>query len=442
MDICAPDLSFDPTGSAFAQPGVSAAIFLFSGASDHGKTLLILFVILLAAKLMAEAFERMRQPAVVGEIIAGVLIGPSIFGIIQPGGAAGGAGDIGIIIDALAEIGVVFLLFTVGLETRPSDIFKVGGRASLVAVFGVIVPFFTGWALLSLWPGYSWIEAVFLGAAMVATSVGITARVLSGMGLIKAETSRVILAAAVIDDIIGLLVLAVASSLASGEINYIHITLTALLAIGFTVLVVTFGSRAASRMKKPVTALKINHSLFMIALLVCFGLAAVASLIGIAGIIGAFLAGVALSELTDDTDLHRQSQALTEFTTPFFLVNIGLKLNLALFLSPSIIILSVVVTVLAVLTKLIGCGLPAWPMGKRKAMQVAVGMVPRGEVGIVVAQIGIVTGAVGERVYAVVLAMAVATTLIAPPLIKRAFAGEQAGSARSNFDEELKYDIR
>jgi Kef-type K+ transport system membrane component KefB len=418
------------------------AVALLASAGDHGKILLALFIVLLAAKLMAELFERIRQPAVVGEIIAGVIIGPALLGLVVPIDATGQLSSIGVIIDAMAEIGVIFLLFTVGLETRPSDIFKVGGRATVVAIMGVIVPFIAGWGLLSLWPGHSWIEAIFLGAAMVATSVGITARVLSSMGLISAVASRVILAAAVIDDVIGLLVLAVVSSLASGSVDYLHIVIIAVLAIGFTIFMIAFGTRAVNKIKQPVEHLKIGHSLLIFALVLCFGLAALANLIGIAGIIGAFLAGVALSEATDGTELHHQSQTLTEFTTPFFLVNIGLKLNLAIFLSTEVIILSVIVTVLAVLSKLIGCAIPALGMGKRRAIQVGVGMIPRGEVGIVVAQIGLVMAAVGDAVYGVVLTMAIATTLIAPPFIKMAFAGERPETEEPEYSKELQYNIK
>jgi Kef-type K+ transport system membrane component KefB len=400
--------------------------------ADHGRIVLALFIVLVAAKLAAELFERIRQPAVVGEILAGILIGPSVLNVVQPTD----------VLDALAEIGVIFLLFTVGLETRPSDMFKVGRTATVVAVLGVVVPFIAGWGLLSLWPGHSWIEAVFMGAAMVATSVGITARVLSGMGLITAEASRVIIAAAVIDDVIGLLVLAVVSSLAKGSVNYLNIGLIAALAIGFTLLVVLFGSRVVNRVKQPVKNLKIDHSLLIFALVLCFGLAAVASLIGIAGIVGAFLAGVALSEATDGTKLHQQAQTLTEFTTPFFLVTIGMKLNLAIFLSLNVVMLSAVVIVLAIGTKFIGCGLGAAGMGRNRAIQVGVGMIPRGEVGIVVAQIGVAMAAISEKVYGVVLAMAVITTLAAPPLIKLAFAGEQAALQPDEYDSELQDEIR
>jgi Kef-type K+ transport system membrane component KefB len=403
---------------------------LLFATEGHGKILVALFIALLAAKLMAELFERLRQPAVVGEVLAGILIGPALLNWVQPTD----------VLDALAEIGVIFLLFTVGLETRPSDIFRVGGRAIIVAVLGVVVPFVAGWALLSLWPGYSRVEATFLGAAMVATSVGITARVLSGMGLINADASRVILAAAVIDDVIGLLVLAVVSSMAEGQVNYLRIALTAVLAIGFTVLIITLGTRVVRRVKQPVIALRTNHSLLIFALILCFGLAAVASFIGIAGIIGAFLAGVALSEATDGTRLHQQSEALTEFLTPFFLVNIGMKLNLLIFLSLNVIWLTLISVGLAILSKFVGCGLGALRMGKRHAMQVGLGMIPRGEVGIVVAQIGLaLTG--NQSLYGLVVAMAIITTLAAPPLIRIAFKGEDATAPNSAYASELQNEL-
>jgi len=406
-----------------------SALLLSTG--DHGKILLALFIALVAAKLTAELFERLRQPAVVGEILAGIIIGPALLNWIQPTE----------VMDALAEIGVIFLLFTVGLETRPSDIFKVGGTATIVAVLGVVVPFIAGWALLSVWPGHSQIEAIFLGAAMVATSVGITARVLSGMGLISADASRVILAAAVIDDVIGLLVLAVVSSMASGSVNYVHIAVTAALAILFTVVTIAFGARAVNRVSGKVQALKMPHPLLIFALVLCFGFAALASLIGIAGLVGAFLAGVALSESTDGTKLHSQSGALTEFTAPFFLVNIGMKLNLSIFLSTRTVELAAIVIVLAIVTKFVGCGIGALKMGRRRAFQVGAGMVPRGEVGIVVAQIGLGLAAVSDSIYGVVLAMAVITTLAAPPFIKLAFANEPPTAQPSEYDTELQEEL-
>src|SRR5687767_8622094 len=216
--------------------------FLGAALGDETRVLLILFIMLLSAKLMAELFERLRQPAVAGEILAGVLIGPSLLNLAAPTE----------ITSILAEIGVIFLLFTVGLETKPAAIFKVGKQAAIVAVLGVVAPFLGGWLLMKAWGGTS-IEALFVGTAMVATSVGITARVLSGMGLLDAPTARIILGAAVIDDILGLLVLAIVSSMAAGTINYFEILTTAGLAIGFTAFIALVGAPVVTRLVPQVT---------------------------------------------------------------------------------------------------------------------------------------------------------------------------------------------
>ena len=378
------------------------------------RLLFTLFVMFVAAKLAAEIFERLKQPAVAGEILAGVVIGPSVLGLVAPSDLT----------EALSEIGVIFLLFLVGLETKPADIFRVGWRALLVAVLGVIVPFIAGYLIMFAW-GETQIEAVFVGAALVATSVGITARVLGQMGLLGLEVSRIILGAAVIDDILGLLILAVVSSLAKeGGVNYVQIGTTAALAVGFTMLVILVGARAVSRIRQRVENLKVGQSYLIFSLSLCLGLALVASYIGVAAIIGAFLAGMALSESAEDTDMPHQAEAVTEFLLPFFLTNIGMQLKLGALLNRNTIILALSVTILAVLSKLIGCGLAAWPLGKKKAAQVGMGMVPRGEVGVVVAQIGLSLNAVDAAAYGVVLFMAVATTLIAPPFLVRLFRGE------------------
>ncbi|HZN11014.1 MAG TPA: cation:proton antiporter [Blastocatellia bacterium] len=381
--------------------------------SNHGL-LLTLFVMYVAAKLGAELFERLRQPAIAGEIVAGVVIGPSVLGLVAPSELSA----------SLAEMGVVFLLFLVGLETKPAEIFRVGRRAALVAVLGVILPFFAGYLLLHLW-GRAQIEAIFVGAAMVATSVGITARVLGQMGLLSLEVSRVILGAAVIDDILGLIILAVVSSLARGEVNYAQIATTAGLAVGFTLLVAMVGARTVNRIRPRVERLRVGHAYLVFGLGLCLGLAFVAETIGVAAIIGAFLAGMALSELAEGTDMPHQAEAVTEFLLPFFLTNIGMQLNLGAFLSREVILLAAGVTLLAVVSKLVGCGLAALPLGVKQAGQVGMGMVPRGEVGIVVAQIGLGLAAVSDAVYGVVLFMAVATTIIAPPFLVILFRGEK-----------------
>jgi Kef-type K+ transport system membrane component KefB len=395
----------------------------FFASSEGGQLLYTIFVMFVAAKFAAEIFERLKQPAVAGEILAGVIIGPSALGLVAPNELTG----------ALSEIGVIFLLFLVGLETKPSDIFRVGWRAILVAVLGVIVPFIFGYLIMIAW-GQTQIESIFVGAAMVATSVGITARVLGQMGLLNLEVSRIILGAAVIDDILGLLILAVVSSLAKeGGVNYAQIGVTAALAIGFTLLVIFVGARAVNRIRPKIEKLKVGHAYLVFGLALCLGLGLVATYIGVAAIIGAFLAGMALSESAEGTDMPHQAEAVTEFMLPFFLTNIGMQLKLDALLNRSALVLAILVTILAVLSKLIGCGAAAWPLGKKKAAQIGMGMVPRGEVGIVVAQIGLGLHAVDAGAYGVVLFMSIATTLIAPPFLVKLFKDETRVDAEPEF---------
>jgi Na+:H+ antiporter len=390
--------------------------FLGAATGGHTGVLVTLFIMLIAAKLLAELFERLRQPAVAGEILAGVVIGPSLLGWAAPSE----------ITTVMAEMGVIFLLFNVGLETKPAAIFKVGKRAALVAVLGVAAPLAGGFLLMRAWGGTS-IEALFVGTAMVATSVGITARVLSGMGLLDAPTARIILGAAVIDDILGLLVLSVVSSMAAGTVNYLELLTTAGLAIGFTAFVALVGAPVITRVAPGVDRLRSGHGMFILGLVLCLGLSVAAAYIGVAAIIGSFLAGMALAEAAEDhPQMHRQINGVTEFLVPFFLVNIGMQLELNVFRSWSVIVLCLLVTLVAVITKLLGCGIGAFNLGTRRAAQVGMGMVPRGEVGIIVAQIGLSLAVIGAELYGVVLFMAVATTLIAPPFLKWLYASERA----------------
>lgn len=391
-------------------------IFIAAATGEGARVILTLFLMLASAKLAAEIFERLRQPAVAGEILAGVIIGPSVFALIEPTA----------ITNALAEIGVIFLLFNVGLETKPGAILRVGKSAAVVAILGVVAPLLGGWLLMRAWGGTN-VEALFLGTAMVATSVGITARVLASMGLLDAPTARIILGAAVIDDILGLIVLAIVSGTAAGSLNVVEIGTTAGLAIGFTLLVAFVGAPVIKKAAPRVERLRVGHSFFVFGLILCLGLSAAATYIGVAAIIGAFLAGMALAEPTEHQHvMHRQTNGVTEFMVPFFLVNIGMQLDLSVFRDPAIITLSIIVTLVAVATKLIACGAGALNLGLRRAAQVGMGMVPRGEVGIVVAQLGLSLAIISAQFYGVVLFMAVATTLIAPPFIKILFANERA----------------
>jgi Kef-type K+ transport system membrane component KefB len=279
-----------------------------------------------------------------------------------------------------------------------------------------------GYLLMMAWDGNK-IEALFIGTAMVATSVGITARVLADMGLLDSTAARIILGAAVIDDILGLLVLAAVASAAKGSVNVAEIATTALLALGFVAAITFLGAPALTRAAPHFRRLRAGNESFVIAILLCFGLALAATYIGVAAIIGAFLAGMALAEAVEGNhDVHQQVRGATEFLVPFFLVNIGMQLDLGVFTNRQTLLLALVMTLVAVLTKLVGCGLGAWGLGLRGAAQVGVGMVPRGEVGIVVAQIGLGVGVITESLFGAVLFMACATTLIAPPLIRPLFA--------------------
>jgi Kef-type K+ transport system membrane component KefB len=310
----------------------------------------------------------------------------------------------------------MFLLFRVGLEVKSSDLIKAGPRATMVAVLGVIVPFFTGWGLLALW-GESRIESIFVGAALVATSVGITAQVLAAKDLLQAKASKIILGAAVIDDILGLLVLALVSSLARGQVNVLELCLTAVFAIGFTVVVVKWGTAAMGRLLPRLNQqLRAGEAQFNAALALMFALSVLSVYAGVAAIIGAFFAGMMLSESVEER-VHDLTQGVTEFLLPFFLAGIGLHFNLGTFRNGRTLLLTLLIVLVAVFSKFIGCGLASLPLGRRTALRVGVGMIPRGEVGMVVAQIGLSLGVIAQGIYDAVVFMSIATTLIAPPLL-------------------------
>jgi Kef-type K+ transport system membrane component KefB len=372
---------------------------------------LAMLLVFAAAKLLAEIFERLGQPGIVGEILAGVLIGPQVLGWLAPSE----------FLRTLSDLGVMFLLFRVGLEVKASELMKVGGTALLVAVAGVVAPFFAGWGICALW-GEPRLESIFTGAAMVATSVGITAQVLASRGLLDKRASRIILTAAVVDDVLGLIVLALVSGLAKGKVNYLGIGLTAGLALGFTFLVARFGTRTVRHVMPRMHArLRLAESAFALAMTLLFALSVLAVYAGVAAIVGAFLAGMALSETAEGrvTDL---SNGVAELLVPFFLVGIGLHFDFSVFAGARTLALAGVLLVAAVLSKFVACGAGALRMGRTDAIRVGVGMVPRGEVGMVVAQIGLNLGVIGHSIYGTIVFLSVATTLIAPPLLKLAFA--------------------
>ena len=391
--------------------------FLAIDPGSAAQVPLSMLVVFASAKLLAEIFERFGQPGIVGEILAGVLIGPYVLGWMAPNE----------VLRILSDLGVMFLLFRVGLEVKPAELMKVGGTACLVAVAGVVLPFLMGWGICTAW-GEPRIESIFTGAAMVATSVGITAQVLAARGLLRTRAAQIILAAAVIDDVLGLIVLALVSSLAKGSISYLDIVLTAALAMGFTVFIARFGSRTAQRVMPRVKGrLSLAEGEFALAMTLLFSLSLLAVYAGVAAIVGAFLAGMALSEAVDRR-VGDLTNGVTELLVPFFLAGIGMHLDISALADRSTLLLAGAILLAALVSKFIGCGLGALGMGRADALRVGVGMVPRGEVGMVVAQIGLGMGVMAQSVYGIVVFMSVATTLIAPPLLKLAFRSVPEGA--------------
>jgi Kef-type K+ transport system membrane component KefB len=398
-------------------------------ASNPAALPLAMLCVFGSAKLLSALFERIGQPGIVGQIVAGILIGPHVLNWIEPNE----------LLHALSELGVIFLLFRVGLEVKASELFQVGGTALAVAILGVIVPFFAGWAILLAF-GKTAIESVFVGAALVATSVGITAQVLASKGLLDQRASKVILAAAVIDDVLGLLALAVVTSMAEGPINWIGIGTTAVVAITFTLLVATLGSRAAKRMVPRIErGFTVGEVQFDFAVVVLFALSVLAAIAGVAAIIGSFLGGMALAESVNKR-VHVLAHGIAEFLLPFFLVGIGLNLDFQAVAQEDTLLLTVIIVIAAVASKLAGSSLGAIHLGRTDMLRIGIGMIPRGEVGMVVAQIGLALHVIEKSVYAIVVFMAIATTMIAPPLLNLAFKGAypSAEPTQMEMDEDLK----
>lgn len=376
---------------------------------DHGPGVLLhLFALLLATKIGDETFKRIGQPPLVGEILAGLIVGPAILGWyeINEGTAL------------FAEIGVVLLLFRVGLETRLADLLRVGPHAGAVGMLGIALPF-AGGIGLGVAFGLSTEVAVFLAAAMVATSVGITSELLMGQGALGTSSGRVILGAAVIDDVLAMIILATATGIAAGGVSIERIALLLLVALAFIVIVVAGGAGVLRRRPSLLTDPAFARTPFLPGMIIMLGLAALAAAIGLAALIGAFLAGMVVGESSERHALEEEVAPVAAFFTPFFFGAIGAQVDVTGLLEPMAILLLLAVTAVAVVTKFVGSFIGAISMGVRRAVLVGWGMVPRGEVGIVVAGLGLQIGVIAGSMYSVVVAMAIATTLLVPPFIPR-----------------------
>jgi len=376
---------------------------------EHGPGVLLhLFVLLLAAKIGDELFKRIGQPPLVGEILAGVIVGPAVFGWYEINEGT----------QLFAEIGVVLLLFRVGVETRLADLLRVGPQAGAVGILGIALPFAGGIGIGALFALPTEVT-IFLAAAMVATSVGITSELLMGLNALGTSSGRVILGAAVIDDILAMIILAIATGIAAGGVSIERIAILLFVALAFVVIVVVAGTGVLRRRPALLTDPHFAETPFLPGMIIMLGLAALAAAIGLAALIGAFLAGMVVGESSERRALEDEVAPVAAFFTPFFFGAIGAQIDLAGLVDPFAIGLLIAVTAVAVATKFVGAFIGAISMGRKRAVLVGWGMVPRGEVGIVVAGLGLQLGVIEGPVYSVVVAMAVATTLLVPPFIPR-----------------------
>jgi Kef-type K+ transport system membrane component KefB len=398
------------------------------GGGEEARILLALAFVLAGAKLAGALVARLGQPAVLGELLVGVLLGNlALFG--GPSVAALEASET---FAVLAELGAILLLFDVGLESTPKEMLAVGLPATLVAVLGVVTPmglgYGVGWMLL---PGESWMAHAFLGAMLAATSVGITARVLQDAKAIRTPEARIILGAAVIDDVLGLVVLAIITGVIQAAATGVSlepsgIALIVAKAVAFLFLAVAIGSAVSPRLFRHALAIQTTGLVQALSLSVCFGLAWLAQQAGLAPIVGAFAAGLVLEDVhfeghikRGDRPLHESLRPLTALLVPVFFVRMGMLVHVENFAKPGVIGFALLLTLAAMVGKWV-CALGT-PRGV-SGVTVGLGMMPRGEVGLIFAGIGAqltLNGApvVSGETYAAAVFMVVATTMATPPVL-------------------------
>lgn len=389
-----------------------------------------LAILLAAAKLGGDLTTRARQPAVLGELVAGVLLGN--LGLV--GFTALDGLRVNPTLDALAQIGVIILLFEVGLESTVRDMLKVGAAAVLVATLGVVTPFALGWLVgaLLLPTAGPYVHA-FLGATLTATSVGITARVLRDLGKSTSPEARVILGAAVVDDVFGLVILAVLTGLitaanSGAPMAYGAVGLIVLKAVVFLCGAIALGLLVAPRLFALASRLHGRGVLLATALIFCFTLSYLASRIGLAAIVGAYAAGLILEDVhyrpfteRGERQLGELLQPIGTFLVPLFFVLMGMRVDLRTFGRPEILALAGLLTVAAILGKQ-ACALGALG-GKLDRLTIGLGMIPRGEVGLIFANIGLGltiqgTPMIDRSAYSAVVIMVMVTTLVTPPALR------------------------
>jgi Kef-type K+ transport system membrane component KefB len=452
--LCRFGLRFDFSAIALAAVSSSGTPLSYpaTGLSSTVSLILIsLVVILMSAKLGGALMESMQQPAVLGELIFGVLLGNlSLLGLHQFDYLKTNEG-----IAILAELGVVFLLFEVGLESNIKQMMEVGLSSFLVALVGVIVPMLLGWGV-GAWflPQSSTLVHVFIGATLCATSVGITARVLKDLGKTSAKEARIILGAAVIDDVMGLVILAAVSGIIKAAdrggvgISIMDVSFIILKAVAFLVVALWIGSRLSPRMFSLAARLNVSGMLLAVSVCFCFLLSYLANRIDLAPIVGAFAAGLILDPVHYQDFRDRGEHSISEllrpissFLVPVFFVLMGVRVDLKTFADSSILGFALALTVVAILGKQ-ACALSVLERGLDR-VSVGIGMIPRGEVGLIFASIGAAlmlggSPVVSSSTYSAVVIMVILTTLVTPPLLKVSLArGDRRKVASANDSQRV-----
>lgn len=416
-----------------------------TGTESHGLDPAVLIgvaIMLLVAKFGGEVFERLRQPAVLGELIGGILLGNLvIFGFNRVETLKTNE-----TIAALAELGVIILLFEVGLESDLREMMEVGWSSLLVAVLGVIVPFFLGWAVSAYFlPEEAQLAHVFIGATLCATSVGITARVFKDLGKLATREARIILGAAVIDDVLGLLILAVVAGAikaasTGGVLSMFDVAVIALKSVMFLIASIAIGQLLVPKLLRGAGRLESRGVLLTMALALCLVLAWAAAKVGLAPIVGAFAAGLVLDEVhykpaegRNERDLKDLLQPVSTVLVPIFFVLMGLRVDLRLFTRVDILGLAAALTAAAIIGKQI-CALGVLERGLNR-LAIGLGMIPRGEVGLIFAGIGatlmlpnsngVSEAVINSAVFGAVVIMVIITTLITPIALKWSLGSKQ-----------------
>jgi len=372
----------------------------------------LLVVILGIAKALGALAQRIGQPAVLGELVAGVLLGHSVLGLVDP------QTDV---LHLLAELGVIILLFEIGLETNLRQLLQVGGAATVVALVGVALPFALGYVVCVML-GFETLVAVVAGATLTATSVGITARVLADLNHLQEPESHIILGAAVIDDVIGLVILAVVTGLTAGQtLTVLGVATTTVIAFGFLGGTLLVGGLLVPPLARAVSRIDLPGTPTMLAVMLAFGLAWLASVVGSAMIIGAFAAGLLLRNTSHAHEIERGVAHLGHFFVPIFFVTVGAAVDISVLnpLEPgnrSTLLIGGLLILAAVIGKFLAGYAPVWFKGNKKV--IGVGMIPRGEVGLIFAQTGLASGVFTLPLFSAVTMMVLVTTFMAPPLLK------------------------